>query len=64
MDRLDATYLAWIDTRKLMTEDANDFFKDAGVLPAVARNLKKALIACLTRLANADATAQRKNNHL
>jgi len=31
MDRLDATYLAWIDTRQLMTEDANDFFKDAGV---------------------------------
>jgi len=31
MDKLDATYLAWIDTSKLMSEDANDFFKDAGV---------------------------------
>ena len=31
MDTLDATYLAWIDTRQLMPEDANDFFKKAGV---------------------------------
>ncbi len=31
MDTLDATYLAWIDTRRLMSEDANDFFKNAGV---------------------------------
>ena len=31
MDQLDATYLAWIDTSKLMSEDANDFFETAGV---------------------------------
>lgn len=31
MDKLDATYLAWIDTSKLMSEDANDFFIEAGV---------------------------------
>lgn len=31
MDKLDATYLAWIDTSRLMSEDANDFFKSAGV---------------------------------
>jgi len=31
MDRTDATYLAWIDTRKLMDEDANQFFEKAGV---------------------------------
>ena len=31
MDKLDATYLAWIETKQLMSEDANDFFKDAGV---------------------------------
>lgn len=31
MDKLEATYLAWIDTSQLMSEDANDFFKAAGV---------------------------------
>ena len=31
MDTVDATYLAWIDTRKLIDEDANDFFNNAGV---------------------------------
>lgn len=31
MDKLDATYLAWINTSKLMPEDANDFFSAAGV---------------------------------
>ncbi len=31
MDKLDATYLAWIDTNKLTSEDASDFFINAGV---------------------------------
>lgn len=31
MDRLDATYLAWIDTRNLATDNANDLFTSAGV---------------------------------
>jgi len=31
MDKLDATYLAWINTEKLMPEDAFDFFVKAGV---------------------------------
>ena len=31
MDRLDATYLGWIDTSRLMSEDAYEFFKNAGV---------------------------------
>ena len=31
MDKLDATYLAWIDTSQLMSEDAYEFFQQAGV---------------------------------
>lgn len=31
MDKLDATYLGWIDTSRLMSEDAYEFFKNAGV---------------------------------
>jgi len=31
MDRVDATYLAWIDTRRMVKGDAHSVFEQAGV---------------------------------